>query len=67
MISIQGRSSQCFIQMLHQEIVYSTPVMKPSPPTVEMRLMKPRRDGIKLKMWFEMEGLRKRLNAKACN
>ena len=32
-----------------------------------MGLMKPRRDGVKLKMEFLIEVLRKRLNGKACN
>ena len=38
--------------MLHQKIVYGMHTMKPSPCKIEMRLMEPRRDGVKLKMKF---------------
>ena len=38
--------------MLHQKIVYGMHTMKPSRCKIEMRLMEPRRDGVKLKMKF---------------
>ena len=38
--------------MLDQKIVYGMHMMKPSSCKIEMRLIKPRRDSVKLKMKF---------------